>query len=98
VQDYCLALDADELFISENSISVFPNPAINQFKVLSFKFKVEHIEVYDMLGQRLFSQPQISNLKPQSVSIDVSHFTSGIYFVKVMTEKFALMKKLVIER
>jgi hypothetical protein len=110
VQDYCLTLDADELFILENSISVFPNPASNQVTILTRHLFspsfISRVEIFDIAGRHcplsftdnlVESNTQKTTIHCQ-VTMDISHLAPGIYFVKVLTEKTAVIKKLVIER
>jgi hypothetical protein len=66
------------------SLEIFPNPAISQLTVRSSEFgdkKIELIEIYDIVGKKVFSQPQTSNFKPQTISIDISKLENGIYFL-----------------
>lgn len=83
--DYWIVKLAPDVSIEENivvnTLSLSPNPATNDIRIES-KTKIERIEIYDVLGQL-----QTSNFKPQTLSIDVSSLASGIYFVKVKTEK-----------
>jgi hypothetical protein len=69
--------------IYEKTISVFPNPVTTEIRVESSEFKIESIEVYNVLGEKMIQE---SGIKSQEV-IDVSSLASGIYFVKVRTEK-----------
>lgn len=70
------------------SILLSPNPAINEITVQSLKFKIESVEVFDVMGQRVIASP-LNPLKGISAStvIDVSSLASGIYFVKLRGEK-----------
>jgi hypothetical protein len=82
-----------------SDIEVFPNPATDELKVQSSKFKVERIEIFDMLSQLVHSkQLQTSNLKPQTYIIDVSELPAGIYFVQVKSEKQTITKKLLLQK
>ena len=63
----------------KNYVSVFPNPASSQLAICNSQLANSDIEVYDIRGQKVFSQPQTSNQKSQTV-IDVSEFIPGIYF------------------
>ena len=67
-----------------NSISVFPNPVTNQFTIYDLRFTIEHVEIYDVRGQKVLSQPQTSNLKPQTVI--VSGLSAGIYFAYALLD------------
>ena len=77
-------------------ISIYPNPAGRELKVQSSKFKVESIEVFDMVGKNLFSQQLKANSQKQAV-LDVSKLQSGIYFLRVKTELTTVVRKFVKE-
>ena len=74
---------------SISQINLFPNPASNQLTIESSKFKVQSVEVYDVMGKRCLSAltPNPSPGGEGSASIDVSKLASGIYFVKVKTKE-----------
>jgi hypothetical protein len=78
------------------SLEIFPNPARNELSVISYLLSVQEIAIYDLVGKQVFSQPQTSNLKPQTISINIAGLSPGIYFVKVNAEKKSATEKLVI--
>ncbi len=75
-----------------NGVSIFPNPANSVLNIANAENA--SIEVFNMLGQSLYSKSNIS-LNEQ---INVSHLTEGTYFVKiangeaVKTSKFIVVK------
>ncbi len=77
------------------SFNMFPNPATNEFKIEDSQFRIEEVEIYDVLGQIVFAQT--SNFKPQT-TIDISKLRGGIYFVQIKTQKFIETKKLIIAK
>ena len=75
-----------ELAGNTNEVKIFPNPATSELRIENAALKIKEIEIYSVLGKKVYSQqPQTSNLKPQT--IDVSQLPSGIYFVRVKTDK-----------
>jgi Leucine-rich repeat (LRR) protein len=70
--------------INENSISnieVFPNPTNGEFSVRTASFGIENIQIFDATGKNVWEK----NGKLQTeeiIKIDISHLSSGIYFVK----------------
>lgn len=62
-----------------NSISIYPNPATDQLNILSAT-EFSKVEIYNSIGQikEIFSTGSVN-----SVSVNISGFSSGIYFVKV---------------
>jgi hypothetical protein len=79
------------------SLSVFPNPATDELRiksrVLGTELRIEGIEIYNLMGQKVFSQLQTKNDKQQTVN--VSALNPGIYFVKLKSEKQEYVAKFV---
>lgn len=80
----------------ENSFSVYPNPSMNGVFYIdypvSFKGKLD-IEVYDVIGKRIFSKQNLSEDK-----IELDHL-SGIYILKISSElQKSVFRKIVIEQ
>ena len=78
-----------------SKIILSPNPATTQFSVSSRHGIIKEIEIYDVLGQKVFSE-QLSTDNYQ-LTVDVSKWNSGMYFVKVRGEKIEAVVKLVKE-
>jgi len=83
-------LAANGCWVGENDIKnddagiyLYPNPATDDLRIVSSKFKVQSAEVFDMLGNKI-SNMQLAISKNK---IDVSKLSPGIYFVKVRGEK-----------
>ena len=73
---------------SQESFSVFPNPSENELTInipmLREQFTIERIEIYNLLGQSVFSKKPTANSK-KLVSINISQWNRGIYFLRVFT-------------
>jgi uncharacterized delta-60 repeat protein len=67
-------------YIFEN-LNVFPIP-IQDFLTISNSSAIDSVEVYNLLGQILFSKKYNSN----AVKIDFSSFNSGVYLAKVYSD------------
>ena len=71
-----------------SELEVFPNPVTDEFAIYGLQFTVSEIEIYNLLGEKVYSQqPQVANLKSQTLSVDVTRLKSGVYFVKVKGER-----------
>jgi hypothetical protein len=69
-------------------LSLYPNPTSDQFTIYpeySGRFTISEIEIYNMLGENIFSQKPAAN--SQQLTVNVSEFNPGIYFVKVKSEQ-----------
>lgn len=74
---------------TQNSISIYPNPAKDYFEINS-DVAVNSVEVYSIQGQLLKTYSSQSYY-------DVSGFTSGMYLLKVKTAQSAVNKTLLVE-
>ena len=72
-------------------ISIYPNPVINSFKILS-SLKIEEVEIFNVLGQK----SSVQNLK--SNTIDISTLSKGIYILKVYQENAKVATKKFIKK
>lgn len=78
-------------------ISLSPNPAKSEFTVYDLRFTISEIEIYNMMGEKVFSQkPPVNNQK--QITINISDFSPGIYFVGLANEKELVTKKVVVQR
>ncbi|WP_188620117.1 DUF7619 domain-containing protein [Flavobacterium suaedae] len=76
----------------DKSVKLYPNPAKNKVQV-SADTQINTIEVFDIQGRLLYSIPAGSS----EHEIDMSKRSSGIYFVRIITEFGSTVEKLVIE-
>jgi len=82
-----------ENFSDDNFLTVYPNPATFEFKIQSIGLRIQKIEIYDAIGQKVL-QPQTSNFKAGS-AIDVSLLTPGFYLLRADFGKIATVKLIV---
>jgi hypothetical protein len=77
---------------------IFPNPAKNKFGVQSLKFKGEDaiIEIYDLNSRKLIEQHIPAGT--ENAEIDISHLKNGVYFCRLVSEKYSATKKLIIQQ
>jgi hypothetical protein len=73
-------------------IAIYPNPA-GEWTIISFqpadKNKAE-LKVFDFTGKEIFSA-----FFEDQYTLLTAHWSSGVYFVKIITDKSELVKKLV---
>jgi len=81
---------------SDYGITVYPNPAKNQFTVYGLPANERAtIELFNVLIEKIYSrQLQTANSKPETV-IDVSHLAGGIYFLRIQSEHINYSQKVV---
>jgi hypothetical protein len=79
--------------IKENgktTFSILPNPASNNITI-SAGNNFHTIEVVSFLGQTVLSQPNVGS----TVTLDVSNFSNGVYFVRIISDSNTSVKKFV---
>ena len=74
------------------NISVYPNPA-NDLININSDVLIRSVEVSNFIGQLIYSE---SAIERKSVRMNVSSFVSGIYFMKITTEKGSLIMKIIV--
>jgi len=75
--------------INNFEINIYPIPARDKL-IINTDEKIDKIILYDCFGKVLFENKQTSE-------IDVSKFSSGIYFLEIEIEKKKFRKKVLIE-
>lgn len=77
-------------------LTLSPNPATSTFTIhASYELKNGEIEIFNLLGKKVGSKQWVTSKK--EITIDISDLSSGLYFVKVQTEKGNSVQKLIIE-
>ncbi|MFN2261872.1 MAG: endonuclease [Psychroflexus sp.] len=71
-------------------ISVYPNPATNNFRIKGLKSSAE-VEIYSVTGKKVHSGEFEGN---ENISLDLN---TGLYLVKIISENKSTTKKLIIK-
>ncbi|MBR0323515.1 MAG: T9SS type A sorting domain-containing protein, partial [Bacteroidales bacterium] len=71
--------------------SVYPNPVNNKLYIVT-EDEVENVVVYDIYGRLQVTETASHQ---DNVAIDVANLKSGIYFVKINTEKGNIVKRII---
>lgn len=69
----------DELQDKKYSVFLFPNPATNELRIQDSELKIETVEIYNVLGEKIFSQPSPNQSK--QVTVNISELAPGMYFL-----------------
>jgi hypothetical protein len=81
--------------LSNTSLSIFPNPASNNVTIqLSNVLVGGRISIKNILGSEVYSGVNLNN---HQISIDVSKWSKGTYFVQLFSENVTITRKLIIE-
>lgn len=84
------SLGIDEFEISSKNIRLYPIPFEDVLHI-STKLDIEVIDIYDLTGKH------IAEMKNPDSSINLSHVTSGIYFLRFKVENVFIMKRIIKE-
>ncbi|WP_418602279.1 T9SS type A sorting domain-containing protein [Hwangdonia sp.] len=88
-----LSVAEDEL---NNTISLYPNPAKNQFYINKASYiNLEKAVIYDISG-RLISEHDISN-SSNTKTIKMQNASKGVYFVNIHSDLAVITKKIVLD-
>lgn len=70
-------------FASANDIAVYPNPAQNVLNIKNTRAEnIQSIQIHNVLGQLIYGK----NVNERELSVDVSSFETGKYFIRIETQ------------
>ncbi|MFK8060377.1 MAG: T9SS type A sorting domain-containing protein [Polaribacter sp.] len=76
-----------------NQFLLYPNPAEANFTISSTKNTIQNIEIFNVLGKKVWSK----SVKNQSkININSADLSKGIYMIKVNSDNKIISKKLII--
>ncbi|MEE1259112.1 MAG: T9SS type A sorting domain-containing protein [Paludibacteraceae bacterium] len=79
--------------IGSSKLSIFPNPTSGVVNISISDKVIDKVEVLDALGNTILSVECDNN----EVSIDLTKFGTGVYFVKVTSESDTVVEKVVLK-
>jgi len=82
----------DGVKVSENEmgkIRVYPNPTTGELRIENLELKIEKITIFDVYGRNVLTSSE--------TTLNISHLSAGIYFVKINIEKGEVVRKVVKE-
>lgn len=77
---------------ANSSIQLFPNPAQYSIQVNGLTPQIEVLEIYNTLGQQVYAQDISQRNISSPMVIDISRFTTGIYFLKAGNNSYRFIK------
>ncbi len=86
--------------IADNDVlNIFPNPA-NGLVTINFSGLSRHIsiEIFNDLGQLIYSEKRNESLKESSKTIDLGAFQAGIYLFKIAGDEKVFIKKIFLQK
>ncbi len=76
---------------SETVFNISPNPGVNELNIRLSQKTDASVEVYNLLGRKIYT----GKLTTIHNAVDISSWKSGIYLVKVITDKKSITKRFV---
>jgi hypothetical protein len=90
-KEVCVTATADMIEEIDSKVEIYPNPVDDKLYIETQTLtQTLTIEIYDVYGRR-----QLSAVSHQPSVIDVENLKSGIYFVKINTEKGNIVKRII---
>ena len=95
----CLTLTVTGVGIVETdnypSLRIYPNPVKNgELRMENGELKENTtIEIYDMVGQKVYQINKSANQQINNISIDISHLSNGMYFLRVNNQVVKFIKE-----
>lgn len=77
----------------ESNIRVYPNPASDRIWIRALTGQMRSVEVYNAAGSLVAGEEKAGTV---ALSLQVSDWAPGIYFVRVLTDEGSCVKKLVV--
>lgn len=96
----CMLTSLEHTFIDPLSLNVYPNPS-NTKTTLSFvmnDFSAVEITVFDMLGRQVFKEEVIGQVGTNQFEMDVSSWSSSIYYYSVSTDNLTYTNRMMVEK
>jgi hypothetical protein len=91
-------IDCDNLSIVDNTvevhIKVYPNPTTGELRIENYESAMGNIQIFDLMGR---VQKVESKKTATEITLDISHLSSGVYFLKVETASGAITQKVIKE-
>ena len=88
-----LADDSSSQVSIDLGVQLYPNPVVNEFKVVTSDIVYNKVKVFSILGDVVLTSDLSSN-----TIVDVSLLSSGVYFVDISNEDERIIKKILITK
>jgi serine protease len=77
----------------ENTISIYPNPTKSNITISQLNYQFKSCEIYSSNGQLINKIILTQN----NYTIDLSKYSSGIYFIRISNEEKNVIKKIIVQ-
>lgn len=80
----------------DHQITVYPNPASNQLNIHSTSASIQLIQMYSADGKLVFTTQGLE--EQNQLKVDLSNFSGGTYFVRVLTDDSSFTTQVIISK
>lgn len=99
VVDICSLVGVNEINNLNDEVTIYPNPVSSELLVRSSE-TINEIKLFDVVGKEIFNsqlQPHSNNfpMKSGQVKLKTENYSTGVYFIELMTDKGIVRKKIV---
>ncbi|MBI2968980.1 MAG: SBBP repeat-containing protein [Bacteroidetes bacterium] len=77
---------------SENPVIIYPNPTDGQIIIFAPGQSIRELNIYSIIGERFYTSSATNTGKP--ITINISDFRQGIYFLHIRTSDGVVVKKM----
>lgn len=74
-------------------ITIYPNPAVSTLKIDFTSTVASKIVIHDILGSVIYE----ANNNQENVNVDLSNWNTGVYFVRLISEKYNVSRKIIVQ-
>ena len=78
--------------IEKQEVKIYPNPTSGKLQVTSYELQIEKMEIFDLLGKSV----HLSTSLVHSSTLDISHLSTGVYFLQITLENGTMTTQKVI--
>jgi hypothetical protein len=94
LEDECFETTPVGINNYSSGIRLFPNPANSELRIRNYELGITNVEIYDVYGRRQKAESRRQNGE-REVIVNVSHLSTGVYFVKITTVQGTVTKKVI---
>ena len=69
----------------KNTTILAPNPVKDRVTITNYELRITNVEVYDIMGKKQKTESRKQETE-NSVTMDLSHLSTGVYFVRIYKE------------
>lgn len=97
ILDATFALGIHENSVTENTISVFPNPANNYFSISMNLVQSEDVlfELFDVSGKKIFDKKETIGAGKTTKTVRLEQYDSGMYILKMTGKEINYSQKVI---